>query len=170
MINIKLDKTGGLTGKRWLWPGRRNGRNLNGCWAVCSAPRAGSPPRSLWRRWRASLTSTARHGWRWTLSRRCGSAPACFIFKPSSAARIGHRRQVTLRCLVGGDRRELGGDAGSPISGAPAAKGARHCRSPRLPTSGREKASASQRPASGPWPGDLRYRPADRGKETTHAG
>ena len=67
-------------------PGRRNGRDLNGCWAVCSVPRAGSPPRSLWRRWRASPTSTARHGWRWTLSRRCGSAPACFIFKPASAA------------------------------------------------------------------------------------
>ena len=28
--------------------GRLNGRALNGCWAVCSAPnRAGSPPRSL---------------------------------------------------------------------------------------------------------------------------
>lgn len=87
MINIKLDKTGGLT-EALAWPGRRNGRALNGCWAVCSAPRAGSPPRSPWRRWRASPTSTARHGWRWTLSRRCGSAPACFIFKfkPASAA------------------------------------------------------------------------------------
>ncbi|STU82664.1 L-Ala-D/L-Glu epimerase [Klebsiella pneumoniae] len=86
MVNIKLDKTGGLTEAAGSGRGGGNGRDLNGCWAVCFAPRAGSPPRSLWRRWRASLTSTARHGWRWTLSRRCGSAPACFIFKPASAA------------------------------------------------------------------------------------
>jgi L-alanine-DL-glutamate epimerase-like enolase superfamily enzyme len=45
MVNIKLDKTGGLTEALAL-AGRRNGRDLNGCWAVCSAPRAGSPPRS----------------------------------------------------------------------------------------------------------------------------
>ncbi len=45
MINIKLDKTGGLTGS--AGSGREAERqNLNGCWAVCSAPRAGSPPRS----------------------------------------------------------------------------------------------------------------------------
>jgi L-alanine-DL-glutamate epimerase-like enolase superfamily enzyme len=46
MVNIKLDKTGGLTEALAL-AGEAERQGLNGCWAVCSAPRAGSPPRSL---------------------------------------------------------------------------------------------------------------------------
>ncbi len=105
-----------------------------------------------------SLTSTARHGWRWTLSRRCSSAPACFIFKPASAA-VGHRRQVTLRCLVGGVPAELGGDAGSPISAHQLPKEPA-CRS----HAAHQRQGERRRPASDPagCGPDLRCRPADR--------
>lgn len=85
MINIKLDKTGGLTEALALAgeAERQEFERMLGC-MLCTS--RGIAAALLWRRWRASLTSTARHGWRWTLSRRCGSAPACFIFKPASAA------------------------------------------------------------------------------------
>jgi L-alanine-DL-glutamate epimerase-like enolase superfamily enzyme len=87
MVNIKLDKTGGLTEALALaGEAERQGfERMLGCMLCTSRGIAAALP---WRRWRASPTSTARHGWRWTLSRRCGSAPACFIFKfkPASAA------------------------------------------------------------------------------------
>jgi L-alanine-DL-glutamate epimerase-like enolase superfamily enzyme len=87
MVNIKLDKTGGLTEALALaGEAERQGfERMLGCMLCTSRGIAAALPR---RRWRASPTSTARHGWRWTLSRRCGSAPACFIFKfkPASAA------------------------------------------------------------------------------------
>lgn len=85
MINIKLDKTGGLTEALALAgeAERQEFERMLGCMLCTSRGIAAALPLAPLA---PSLTSTARHGWRWTLSRRCGSAPACFIFKPASAA------------------------------------------------------------------------------------
>ncbi len=97
MINIKLDKTGGLT-ERWRWRVRRRTTGLASCWAVCSAPRAPSAPRCRFSRRRALPISTAPPGLRWMSSPPYASRPVSFISTPTRRLRF-HRRNAAARSL-----------------------------------------------------------------------
>ncbi len=113
MINIKLDKTGGLTGS--AGSGREAERQeferMLGCALHLARDRR-----------RAPLAPLARFadldGPTWLAVDGAGAAVqhrrASSLSLP--AQQIGHRRQVTLRCLVGGDRRNSAVMQGSPIS------------------------------------------------------
>ncbi len=85
MVNIKLDKTGGLTEALALaGEAERQGfERMLGCMLCTSRGIAAALPLAPLARF-ADLDGPT-----WLavdVERRCGSAPACFIFKPASAA------------------------------------------------------------------------------------
>ncbi len=120
MVNIKLDKTGGLTEALFLAQeaGELGFERMLGCMLCTSRAISAALPLAPLARF-ADLDGPT--GWRWMLSRRCISAPECFISEHASAADPSSPTDV-FRRFVGRDGRKLGGDAGQADIGAPAAK------------------------------------------------